>query len=30
VARALPFVHYEGSVAQPALAKALQGAAALT
>lgn len=30
VARALPFVHYEGSVAQSVLAKALQGAAALT
>lgn len=30
VARALPGVHYEGSVAQPVLAKALQSAAALT
>lgn len=30
VARSLPGVHYEGSVAQPLLAKALQGAAALT
>jgi len=30
VARSMPGVHYEGSVAQPALAKAMQNAAALT